>query len=249
MKTQQYINEALNVIEALKNDRKATIASVRAYWESYVASEEPCLTIPAKARTKAQIVYQLENIIMWLNGFGRTDKYATPETAMFAQEAAMAEDLTRLVEAQRAAGLPVDEEGNDMREWCGNDIEAAHTEALEVDAEVNEWNEVKSTFTPGEMDYLHGEALKMDAVFSEHVRRFKYGIDHYECERKTKCAAHSDIVNAGYSLGWKPRDILKLIKACWSVGIAAAKRHRAEVVAMIAAAPAAGTMPGYEIPF
>lgn len=47
-----------------------------------------------------------------------------------AHEAALAEDSARLIDAQRAAGLPVDEEGNDLREWCGNDIEAAHEEAL-----------------------------------------------------------------------------------------------------------------------
>lgn len=130
MDIKKFIKEAELAIDALTNDKKATIASVRAYWISYVVNEEPALAIPKKYRTKAQIIAELKNIIVWLNGFGRVDKYATPETAVFAHEAALAEDFARLVDAQRAAGLPVDEEGNDLREWCGNDIEAAHAEAL-----------------------------------------------------------------------------------------------------------------------
>lgn len=41
-------------------------------------------------------------------------------------------------EADRKAGRPVDEEGNDMREYCGNDIEAAHAEALEINAVIDD---------------------------------------------------------------------------------------------------------------
>ncbi|QDH45805.1 hypothetical protein PSKM_gp48 [Pantoea phage vB_PagM_PSKM] len=52
--------------------------------------------------------------------------------AGIAHAEALEEDRQRQIEADRAAGRPVDEEGNDTREWCGNDIEAAHAEALEV---------------------------------------------------------------------------------------------------------------------
>lgn len=132
MNIQKIINEANHAINALTNDKKATIASVRAYWVSYVESEQPALYIPAKLRTKAQIIARLRDLINWLNSFGRVNPYAcgNVDDMTEAHEAALAEDFTRLIEAQRAAGLPVDEEGNDMREWCGNDIEAAHEEAL-----------------------------------------------------------------------------------------------------------------------
>lgn len=50
--------------------------------------------------------------------------------AGIAHAAALEEDRQRQIEADRAAGRPVDEEGNDTREWCGSDIQAAHAEAL-----------------------------------------------------------------------------------------------------------------------
>ena len=55
-------------------------------------------------------------------------------------------DLTRmqmqlceaLRDAELEAGYPVDEEtGCDLREWSGNEIEAAHTDALVMDAEID----------------------------------------------------------------------------------------------------------------
>lgn len=71
-----------------------------------------------------------------IEGIRRVALYRdTVVNAEVAHAQAIAEDFTRLIEAQRAAGLPVDEEGNDLREWCGNDIEAAHAEALEEDRE------------------------------------------------------------------------------------------------------------------
>lgn len=56
----------------------------------------------------------------------------TDIAAGIAHAAALEEDRQRQIEADRAAGRPVDEEGNDTREWCGNDIQAAHAEALQV---------------------------------------------------------------------------------------------------------------------
>lgn len=135
MDIKKIITEANHAIDALTNDKKATIASVRAYWVSYVVDEQPAFYLAKSLRTKAQIVARLQDLINWLNSFGRVNPYAcgNVDAMTEAHEAALAEDFARLVDAQRAAGLPVDEEGNDLREWCGNDIEAAHAEALEED--------------------------------------------------------------------------------------------------------------------
>ncbi|MDU4109300.1 MAG: hypothetical protein E7H74_18645 [Escherichia coli] len=71
-----------------------------------------------------------------IEGIRRVALYRdTVVNAEVAHAQAIAEDFTRLIEAQRAAGLPVDEEGNDLREWCGNDIEAAHAEALAINGD------------------------------------------------------------------------------------------------------------------
>ena len=73
------------------------------------------------------------------------------------------------IEADRAAGRPVDEEGNDTREWCGNDIKAAHAEALEIEAR----RRIAAFF--GGLDYAgrraavdaaHEEALAIDAAYN-----------------------------------------------------------------------------------
>lgn len=132
MDIKKIILEAQHAITALQTDKKATIASVRAYWISYVSDEQPALYLAKSLRTKAQIIARLRDLINWLNSFGRVNPYACGNVDYMteAHEAALAEDFARLVDAQRAAGLPVDEEGNDLREWCGNDIEAAHAEAL-----------------------------------------------------------------------------------------------------------------------
>lgn len=78
-----------------------------------------------EARTEADLVN------LGIEGVRRVAMYRdTVVNEEVAHAQAIAEDFARLIEAQRAAGLPVDEEGNDLREWCGNDIEAAHAEAL-----------------------------------------------------------------------------------------------------------------------
>lgn len=97
MNIQKIITEANNAIEALTNDKKATIASVRAYWVSYVESEQPALYIPAKLRTKAQIIARLKDLVNWLNSFGRVNPYAcgNVDDMTEAHEAALAEDAQR----------------------------------------------------------------------------------------------------------------------------------------------------------
>lgn len=125
-------------------------------------------------------------------------------------------------------------------------IDAAHDEALTEDAEVNEWNEVKTTFTAGEMEYLHGEALKMDEVISQQIVKFKYGSDHFQALINIRNESHNAIVKAGYDLGWKCRDMLKAIRATWNQGMKAMEAHKAAMAERLAAAP---KFADYDIPF
>lgn len=113
-------------------------------------------------------------------------------------------DLTRMldqiqkevIEADLAAGRPVCEEtGRDLREWCGNDIEAAHVEALAMNNQADffalEWtvqylvieaaedeaiqiNTMMDTAWPLPVSVFiegcHEEALEMNAALNEERR-------------------------------------------------------------------------------
>jgi len=81
------------------------------------------------------------------------------------------------IEADRAAGRPVDEEGNGTREWCGNDIKAAHAEALEIEAR----RRIAAFF--GGLDYAgrraavdaaHEEALAMNTTTTKEDHNVKF---------------------------------------------------------------------------
>lgn len=92
-----------------------------------------------------------------------------------------------------------DDEGNDPREWCGNDIEAAHAEALEMNAERDAVKEVTqnrafnafwfesaiASLTKANKAWcdMHAEALEMN-----------YRID---CTNHLQCR-HMDAVNQEY---------------------------------------------------
>lgn len=54
-------------------------------------------------------------------------------TGKFNRRAALAAELVNVL-----AALEAEQENNDTRERCGNDVEAAHAEALEINAQVNE---------------------------------------------------------------------------------------------------------------
>lgn len=99
------------------------------------------------------------------------------------------------------------------------------------------------------IDAAHAEALEVNAVVETAVMKFKYGSDHFQAVINVKNASHSDIVHATASNGWKPRDTLRLIRRVWVLGEAAGKAHREAMAEMIARAPANGSIPGYEIPF
>lgn len=99
------------------------------------------------------------------------------------------------------------------------------------------------------IDAAHAEAVEVDAVVETAVMKFKYGSDHFQAVINVKNASHSAIVHATASNGWKPRDTLRLIRRVWVLGEAAGKAHREAMAEMIARAPANGSIPGYEIPF
>lgn len=99
------------------------------------------------------------------------------------------------------------------------------------------------------IDAAHAEALEVDAVVETAVTKFKYGSDHFQAVINVKNESHSSIVNATASNGWKPRDTLRLIRRVWVLGDETGKAHRAAMAEMIANAPANGSIPGYEIPF
>lgn len=89
----------------------------------------------------------IESIVIGINNEYESNNEPAPlPTESYKRRAWLLADLTRmldqektaLIEEQRANGHPVDEEGNDTREWCGNDIEAAHAEALEVDSMIDD---------------------------------------------------------------------------------------------------------------
>ncbi len=83
-------------------------------------------------------------------------------TGKFNRRAALAAELERVLktlEAEQAINDPrTDDEGNDPREWCGNDIEAAHAEALEYNA----MRHVSKMTMPAVMDAAHTKALDID---------------------------------------------------------------------------------------
>lgn len=72
----------------------------------------------------------------------------------------------RFAPAVRNTGRPVDEEGNDTREWSGNDIEAAHAEALDINRWIDDAHCVGGVAFEGAADAIiavrertHAEAL------------------------------------------------------------------------------------------
>lgn len=99
------------------------------------------------------------------------------------------------------------------------------------------------------IDAAHAEALEMNEVIDLAVVKFKYGVDHYQAICNVKNETHRMITAKGYALGWNARSMVRLIANVWRLGEAAAKAHRAHTAAMLAAAPANGSTPDYDIPF
>ena len=159
-------------------------------------------------------------------------------------------DLVRNVEAMTAEEAVID---------AGRvtDAETAHVEALGMNAAFDSsfhrraanWGAMDAMSRWIELEKAHSEALEMDEVIELAIRKFKYGVDHYQAVVNVRNETHNMITTKGYELGWTARMMVKMILTCWRLGEAAAKAHREHLAAMLAAAPANGSIPGYEIPF
>lgn len=131
---------ALNLIEQLETKPATRIAATVSEWNICVdqAGFTGTFDFPTTGYTrKAQVIADLKRC---------------------------AEQLQEIcTEADRKAGRPVDEEGNDTREWCGNDIEAAHAEALLIDANYASADQMADDFL---IEEAHAEALRMNEEIS-----------------------------------------------------------------------------------
>lgn len=134
-------NTAREVI-AMCDNKKYTIAKIIAHW----------------------------NLCVEQSGF--TGTFDFPATG-YIRKSALVDDFSRCAqqldriaadrdpltgESIHAADPRCDDEGNDPREWCGNDIEAAHAEALEYNA----MRHVSKMTMPAVMDAAHTKALDID---------------------------------------------------------------------------------------
>lgn len=100
-------------------------------------------------------------------------------------------DREMQIDADRKAGRPVDEDGNDTREWCGRDIEAAHSEALEMDRQMHQDEFFNaSTMMQGVWINLnHAEALEIE--HRRRVGKFFFGMDD-AARRKALDGVHAE---------------------------------------------------------
>lgn len=144
-----------------------TIKALVLHWNLCVqqAGYNGTFDIPGDYKRKAAIIADMEKIAVQLD---RIAEGCDPLTGRIAIET---------IEAQRAAGLPVDEEGNDTREWCGDDVEAAHAEALAEDYRFNWLDNRFGIFWAGS-DFFARRSMIEDA--------------HDEALRIAEAAAHAE---------------------------------------------------------
>lgn len=108
-------NTAREVI-AMCDNKKYTVAKIIAHWNLCVeqAGMTGTFDCPTCYKRKASIVGDMQRIALQLDR--------------------IADDRDPLTGDRNSINDPrCDDEGNDPREWCGNDIEAAHAEALDID--------------------------------------------------------------------------------------------------------------------
>lgn len=144
-------NTARDLINLLRTNTKATMAGTVVEWNTCVKQSglNGTYDFPTTGYTrKAQLIADLDRAADQLDALA--------------------------IEADRAAGRPVDEEGNDTREWCGNDIEAAHAEALAVDEVLN--FAVKVACCHADLDSVTHNAIR-NAV--DHVRHDLLQMNRY----------------------------------------------------------------------
>ncbi|MBF0035601.1 hypothetical protein HAX39_23820 [Citrobacter freundii] len=111
-------NTAREVI-AMCDNKKNTVAKIIAHWNLCVeqAGMTGSFDCPTCYKRKASIVGDMQRIALQLDR--------------------IADDRDPLTGDRNSINDPrCDDEGNDPREWCGNDIEAAHAEALEINEAV-----------------------------------------------------------------------------------------------------------------
>ena len=149
-------NTAREVI-AMCDNKKYTVAKIIAHWNLCVeqAGMTGTFDCPTCYKRKASIVGDMQRIALQLDR--------------------IADDRDPLTGDRNSINDPrCDDEGNDPREWCGNDIEAAHAEALEFNLEVDqvagdsqwdEWaNQHDSRKTNAQkIESDHDEALEINA--------------------------------------------------------------------------------------
>lgn len=141
---------ALGLIEQLETKQATRIAAAVSEWNICVqqAGFTGTFDFPTTGYTrKAQVIADLKRCIEQLNEIR--------------------------IDADRNTGRPVDEEGNDTREWSGNSIEAAHAEALDINRWIDDAHCVGGVAFEGAADSIiavreraHGEALEMNEEIS-----------------------------------------------------------------------------------
>lgn len=149
--------------------------------EIKIQALKTAITMTREAVAKIAVVVDLVNAAWTNNG----EPYPLP-VGEYKRRAWLLADLTRMldqiqkevIEADLAAGRPVCEEtGRDLREWCGNDIEAAHAEALEDDRKYQDaikviadnltlpvWDGLRPVLRYEVIKAHHAEALEMNAM-------------------------------------------------------------------------------------
>lgn len=218
-------------------------------WNAIDTAHEEALEMNARHDEKAK-----DGHARWCAFIGGND-YPTRRAIIEADHAEALEmneeiDLVRSVEAMTAEEAVID---------AGRvtDTETAHVEALGMNAAFDSsfhrraanWGAMDAMSRWIELEKAHSEALEMDEVIELAIRKFKYGVDHYQAVVNVRNETHNMITTKGYELGWTARMMVKMILTSWRLGEAAAKAHREHLAAMLAAAPANGSIPGYEIPF
>ncbi|WP_193147881.1 hypothetical protein [Citrobacter freundii] len=153
-------------------------------------------------------------------------------TGKFNRRAALAAELERVLktlEAEQAINDPrTDDEGNDPREWCGNDIEAAHAEALGMDVQRDFY--LSPAWRRQLVETAHREAVKTNVQVDVELRRLCRviaGVNRSEYKQETKqqligaaCRGVVDGLRERLGVVLSPGDLPETVeRAAWAVGM------------------------------
>lgn len=164
--------------------------------------------LETKPATRIAAAVSEWNICVQQAGF--TGTFDFPTTG-YTRKAQVIADLKRCIEqlneiridADRNTGRPVDEEGNDTREWSGNDIEAAHAEALDINRWIDDAHCVGGVAFEGAADAIiavrersHAEALVINDEWDAKERHARWcafiGSNDHKERRAIVDAAHAE---------------------------------------------------------